>query len=200
MILKYSSETVERAIHELSKLPGIGRKSAQRHVFYLLKCQEDEVKALAQALLDLKSKVKYCSTCFNMTEEDPCPICVAPTRNHSLICIVEEANDIIALEKTGEYNGLYHVLGGVLSPLDGVGPDDLRIKELQRRLNDQITEIIIATNPNTEGEATAFYLAKLIKPMNIKMTRIARGVPVGADLEYADEVTLSRALAGRSEI
>jgi recombination protein RecR len=195
--LKYSSETVERAIHELSKLPGIGHKSAQRHVFYLLKTSSEQVHTLAQALMDLKSKVKYCSICSNITEQDPCPICSNPSRNHSIICIVEEANDIVALEKTGEYNGVYHVLSGVLSPLDGIGPEDLRIKELLLRLDDKIKEVIIATNPNTEGEATAIYLAKLIKPMNIKVTRIARGVPVGADLEYADEVTLSRALAGR---
>jgi recombination protein RecR len=197
--LKYSSETVERAIHELSKLPGIGRKSAQRHVFYLLKISPEEVGSLAQALLDLKSKVRHCSICLNITEQDLCPICSNPSRNHSIICVVEEANDIVALERTGEYNGLYHVLNGVLSPLDGIGPEDLRIKELLTRLNDEVKEVIIATNPNTEGEATAIYLAKLIKPMNIRLTRIARGVPVGADLEYADEVTLSRALAGRVE-
>ena len=195
--MKYLSESVERAIHELSKLPGIGRKSAQRHVFYLLKTSSEQVEMLAQALLDLKTKVRQCSVCFNITERDPCPICSNPSRNHAMICVVEEANDIIALERTGEFAGMYHVLGGVLSPLDGIGPEDLRIKELLTRLNDEIKEVIIATNPNTEGEATAIYLAKLIKPLNIKLTRIARGVPVGADLEYADEVTLSRALAGR---
>jgi recombination protein RecR len=198
--LKYTSESVERAIHELSRLPGIGRKSAQRHVFYLLKRSEDEVKALAQAVLDLKSKVKYCSVCYNITEEDPCSICMSTSRNRSQICVVEEANDIIAVEKTGEFNGLYHVLGGVLSPLDGIGPDDLRIKELLQRLIVEITEVIVATNSNTEGEATAIYLTKLIKPLNIKLTRIAHGIPVGADLEYADEITLSRAFAGRTEL
>jgi recombination protein RecR len=198
--LKYTSESVERAIHELSRLPGIGRKSAQRHVFFLLKRSEDEVKALAQAVLDLKSKVKYCSVCYNITEEDPCSICMSESRNRSQICVVEEAHDIIAVEKTGEFNGLYHVLGGVLSPLDGIGPDDLRMKELLQRLVVEIKEVIVATNSNTEGEATAIYLTKLIKPLNIKLTRIAHGIPVGADLEYADEITLSRAFAGRTEL
>jgi len=195
--LRYSSEAVERAIHELSKLPGIGRKSAQRHVFYLLKVSEEEVNALAQSIIDLKIKVRHCSICFNITEQDPCPFCTSETRNRAIICVVEEANDVVALEKTGEYKGLYHVLGGVLSPLDGIGPDDLHIKELLTRVDEHVKEIIIATNPSTEGEATAIYLSKLLKPFNIKMTRIARGIPVGADLEYADEVTLSRALEGR---
>lgn len=198
--MKYTSESVERAIQEFSRLPGIGRKSAQRHVFFLLKRTEEEVKALAQALMDLKSKVKYCSVCYNFTEEDPCPICTSGSRHRFQICIVEEAHDIIAIEKTGEFNGLYHVLGGVLSPLDGIGPDDLRIRELLQRLNAEVKEIIVATNANTEGEATAIYLTKLIKPLNIKLTRIAHGIPVGADLEYADEITLSRALAGRTEL
>ena len=198
--MKYSSETVERAIHELSKLPGIGRKTAQRHVFYLLKTSEEEVKALAQALLELKSKVRYCSVCYNITEEDPCPICRSESRDRSTICVVEEANDVLALEKTAEYKGLYHVLGGVLSPLDGIGPDDLHIKELLARIDENIKEVIIATNPNTEGEATAIYLSRLLKPLNVKVTRIARGIPMGADLEYADEVTLSRALEGRVTI
>jgi len=197
--MKYSSDTVERAIHELSKLPGIGRKSAQRHVFYMLKASDEEVNELAQSLIDLKNKVRYCSICFNITENDPCQICVSKRRDNSIICVVEEANDIVAFENTGEYKGLYHVLGGVLSPLDGIGPDDLRIKELLARLNENTNEIILATNPNTEGEATAIYLAKLIKPMNIKLTRIARGIPVGADLEYADELTLARALEGRMD-
>ncbi len=197
--MKYSSEAVERAIHELSKLPGVGRKSAQRHVFYLLKVPSEEVQGLAKALTDLKEKVKHCTICFNITEDDPCDICRSERRDKKTLCVVEEANDIIAFEKTGEYKGLYHVLGGVLSPLDGVGPDDLRIKELLARLKDDIQEIIIATNPNTEGEATAIYLAKLIKPMGIKLSRIARGIPVGADLEYADELTLARALEGRMD-
>jgi len=195
--LKYSSDVIERAIHELSKLPGVGRKSAQRHVFYLLKTSEEDVQGLADALVELKQKIRHCSICFNMTETEPCAICSSVTRDNSMICVVEEANDIIALEKTAEYKGLYHVLGGVLSPLDGIGPDDLRIKELLARITDKTQEVIIATNPNTEGEATALYLSKLLNPLNIRTTRIARGIPVGADLEYADEVTLSRALQGR---
>ena len=195
----YSSEAVERAVHELSKLPGVGRKSAQRHVFFLLKAPQEEVEGLARALVELKQKVRHCSVCYNITEADPCHICTSEKRDKSVICVVEEANDIIALEKTGEYKGLYHVLGGVLSPLDGVGPDDLKIKELLSRLSAEISEVIIATNPNTEGEATAIYLSKLIKPMGVKLSRIARGIPVGADLEYADELTLARALEGRME-
>lgn len=198
--MKYSSEAVERAVHELSKLPGVGRKSAQRFVFYLLRISDEEVNTLAQALTELKSKVRYCSICFNITEADPCPICTSDNRDRSIICVVEEANDVLALEKTGEYKGLYHVLGGVLSPLDGIGPDNLKIKELLTRLGEDVKEVIIATNPNTEGEATAIYLSRLIKPMNIKITRIARGIPVGSDLEYADQVTLSRALEGRVTI
>ena len=195
--MKFLSEAVERAIHELGKLPGVGRKSAQRFVFYLLNRSTDEVSALANALLELKNKVGHCSLCYNITEQDPCAICTSPKRDRRLICVVEEANDVLALEKTGAYNGLYHVLSGVLSPLDGIGPEDLRIKELLARLADGVEEVIIATNPSTEGEATAIYLARLIKPLNIKISRIARGIPVGADLEYADEVTLTRALQGR---
>lgn len=195
--MKYSSEAVERAIHELSKLPGIGRKSAQRHVFHLLKSSEEDVQSLAQALLDIKSKVRYCSICFNITEAEPCPVCRNENRDRSTICVVEEANDVVALENTGEYKGLYHVLGGVLSPLDGVGPDDLRVKELLSRLSETVKEVIVATNPNTEGEATAIYLSRLIKPLGIKLTRIARGIPVGAELEYADEITIARALENR---
>lgn len=197
--MKYTSETVEKAIHELSKLPGIGRRSAQRHVFYLLKQSDSQVQQLADALLELKSRVRHCSICFNITEADPCPICASEKRKRSVICVVEEANDVLALENTGEFHGLYHVLGGALSPLDGIGPDDLKIKELLARLTDDVTEIIIATNPDTEGEATALYLAKLVKPLNIKISRIARGIPVGADLEYADEITLARAIEGRLE-
>jgi recombination protein RecR len=196
--VKYASETVEKVIHELSKLPGIGRKTAQRHVFYLLKQPEENIRQLAESILELKSKVIYCSICYNITEDDPCRICASEKRERSVICVVEEASDVLALEKTGEYKGLYHVLGGALSPLDGIGPDDLRLKELLRRLNN-VKEVIIATNPNTEGEATAMYISKLIKPLNIKVSRIARGIPVGADLEYADEITLARALQGRLE-
>ena len=196
--MKYSSDAVEKAIHELSKLPGIGRKSAQRHVFYLLKQSDDDVRQLSESLLELKSKVIHCSTCFNITELDPCRICSSEKRDRSVICVVEEANDVLALEKTGEFRGLYHVLGGALSPLDGIGPDDLHVKELLVRLQN-VNEIIIATNPNTEGEATAIYLSKLIKPIGVKTSRIARGIPVGSDLEYVDEITLARAMEGRLE-
>jgi len=198
--LKYSSDAVERAIHELSKLPGVGRKSAQRHVFYLLKAPAEDVEALAQSILELKTKVRYCSICFNITEQDPCPICSDETRDKSTICVVEEPHDLVAFEKTGEYKGLYHCLGGVLSPLDGIGPDDLHIKELLARIDENVKEIIVATNPSTEGEATALYLTKLLKPLNLKITRIARGIPVGSDLEFADEITLTRALQGRIEL
>jgi len=188
---------MERAITELSKLPGIGRKSAQRLVFYLLKQPRHEIEKLSEAVIAISEKIRFCSLCFNITEEDPCSICKSEKRDKSLICVVEEANDVLALERTGEFRGLYHVLGGALSPLEGVGPEDLHIKELLRRLTDSISEIIIATNPNTEGEATALYLEKLIRPFEIKMTRIARGLPVGSDLEYADDVTLIKALEGR---
>lgn len=198
--MQYLSRSVETAVIELSKLPGIGRKTAQRLVFYLLKTQRPEVEMLAQALLALKDNVQHCSQCFNLTESDPCALCANPKREHGLICVVEEANDVLALENTSEYRGLYHVLGGALSPLDGIGPDDLRIRELLQRLQNSsagVSEVILATNPNTEGEATAIYLLNLIKPLGIKVSRLARGLPVGGDLEFTDEVTLSRALTGR---
>ncbi|MEK7729556.1 MAG: recombination mediator RecR [candidate division KSB1 bacterium] len=195
--MQYLSGTVETAITELSKLPGIGRKTAQRLVFYMMKIPRREVDDLAAALVALKDKVRTCSLCFNLTDSDPCLICANAGRDRNLICVVEEANDVLALEKTGEFRGLYHVLGGVLSPLDGVGPDDLRIRDLMLRLQSGVSEIILATNPNTEGEATAIYLSNLIKPLGLKITRIARGLPVGGDLEFTDEVTLARALSGR---
>lgn len=202
------TETIQKLIDEFSKLPGIGKKTAQRMAFYILKSKKEEAEALAQALLDVKEKVHYCSVCFNITEEDPCDICKDEKRDQSIICVVEEANDVVALEKTNQYKGLFHVLGEVLSPLDGIGPDDLKIKELLLRLKGpkdpalrekQVKEVILATNPNTEGEATAIYIAKLIKPLGIKVTRIARGLPAGGDLEYADQVTLANAIEGRIE-
>jgi recombination protein RecR len=195
--MNYLSNSLQRAIEELSKLPGIGKKSAQRLVFYLLKLPRDEVITLAKSLVDVKDKASYCSVCFNITETNPCAICSNEKRDRSIICVVEEANDVMAFEKTGEYKGLYHVLGGALSPLDGIGPDDLRIKELLSRLTEGVNEVILANNPNVEGEATALYLSKLISPLGIKLTRIARGIPVGTDIEYADEITLTRALEGR---
>lgn len=193
------SDSVERLVEEFCKLPGIGRRTAQRLTFYILKLRRDEALKLSQAILDVKDKVRYCSVCFNITEEDPCNICKDNKRDKSTICIVEEPKDVLALEKTNQYKGLYHVLGGVLSPLDGIGPDDLRVKELITRLKEKIKEVIIATNPNVEGEATAVYLAKLIKPLGIKVTRIARGVPAGGELEYADITTLANAIEGRVE-
>ena len=191
---------MHRAVEELSKLPGIGKKSAQRLVFYLLKIPREEVADLAQSLIEVKDKAAYCSKCFNITESDPCDICTNSAREKNIICVVEEANDVAAFEKTGEYKGLYHVLGGTLSPLDGIGPDDLKIKELMTRLTSNVTEVILANNPNAEGEATALYLTKLIKPSGIKVSRIARGIPVGTDLEYADEITLLKALEGRTSL
>lgn len=195
--MNYLSESVLRAIEEIVKLPGIGRKTAQRVVFHLLKIPKEKVYSLTKAINELKEKVRYCSICFNITEIDPCSICTGPNRNKNVICVVEEANDILAFEKMGSYRGVYHVLGGSLSPLDGIGPDDLRVKELIRRLDHETEEIIIATNPNAEGEATALYLSRLIGPLRIKVSRIAKGLPVGTDLEYADEITLSQALDGR---
>jgi recombination protein RecR len=193
----YSSHAVEAAIDALAKLPGLGRKSAQRLVFFLLKIPRPEVEALAAALVALKEKVRSCSSCFNITETDPCPICANPRRERRMLCVVEEANDVLALENTGEYRGLYHVLGGALSPLDGIGPDNLRVRELVARLQSGIDEVILATNPTVEGEATAIYLANLIRPLGPRLSRIARGIPVGGDLEYTDEITLTRALEGR---
>ncbi|MGB8657064.1 MAG: recombination mediator RecR [Candidatus Zixiibacteriota bacterium] len=193
-------ESIEKLIEEFSKFPGIGKKTAQRMAFFVLKQRNEEAEAMAQAILDVKSKVHYCSVCFNITEEDPCSLCRDEKRDRSMICVVEEANDVVPLEKTSQFRGLYHVLGGVLSPLDGVGPDELKIKELLSRLKGkEVKEVIIATNPSTEGEATAIYLSKLIKPLGIKVTRIARGLPAGGDLEYADQATLANALEGRVE-
>lgn len=194
-----SSATVERLVTLLGKLPGIGAKSAGRLAFHILKMTNQEANDLADTIRAVKEKVGHCEICFNISEGSPCHICKNPKRDHSLICVVEEALDVPALEKVDQLRGLYHVLGGRLSPLDGIGPDDLRIKELIARINDEIKEVIIATNPNVEGEATASYLAKLLKPLGVIVTRIARGIPVGADLEYADAVTLSRALEGRRE-
>ncbi len=198
--MKYFSASVERAVNELSKLPGIGRKTAQRLVFYLMKLSRRDVEELTSALIELKDKAIYCSTCFNITETDPCAICSDERRDRSVICVVEEANDVLAFERTGEYSGLYHVLGGALSPLDGIGPDDLKIKELIQRIDNSVNEIILATNSDTEGEATALYLAKLIGSFGIRISRIARGLPVGTDIEYADELTLTRAIEGRSTL
>jgi recombination protein RecR len=194
-----SAASVERLANRLARLPGIGRKSAARIAFHILKLSKEEAFELADTIREVKEKVGFCSICFNISETDPCQICNDPRRTKETICVVEETADAAAIDKVEGYNGQFHILGGRLSPLDGIGPDDLRIRELLSRLNDDVREIVIATNPNVEGEATAIYLAKLIKPMGIRVTRIARGLPVGSDLEYADSATLSRALDGRQE-
>ena len=195
-----SLKSLEELVEKLSKFPGIGRKTAQRMAFYILNLPKEEVVSLAGVIRGVKEKVRFCSVCFNLTEEDPCPICTDPQRDSTTICVVEEANDVLSIDQTQGYNGLYHVLGGVISPLDGVGPEELRIKELRERLKKGIKEVIIATNPTTEGEATALYLSKIIKPLEIKTTRIARGIPIGGELEYTDKVTLSKAIEGRMEM
>jgi recombination protein RecR len=193
----YTSDSLEQLIEEFAQFPGIGRKSAQRLAMYILKLSKEDVRNIATVLVNVKEKVKYCSSCWNFTEEDPCGICSSPKRDRNTICVVEEPNDVIAVEKTNEYKGLYHVLGGSLSPLDGIGPEELKIKELLGRMTGELHEIILALNPNIEGEATTIYLSRLMKPFGVKITRLARGIPVGSDLEYADEATLTRALEGR---
>jgi recombination protein RecR len=192
---------VARLIEALQRLPGIGPKTAQRLAFHLLKQPTASVQDLAEALVDVKARVVHCSRCFNVTDADPCGICDDPARDSGLLCVVEEPNDLMAMERTGEYRGRYHVLLGALSPLDGIGPDELKVRELLARLEaNHVREVILATNPNVEGDATALYLSKLLRPLGLRITRIARGLPVGGDLEYADEVTLSRALEGRREM
>ena len=192
---------LDRLIEALRRLPGIGPKTAQRLAFHLLKQPVAQVRDLADALVDVKARVLHCSRCFNVTDADPCRICADPRRDGALLCVVEEPNDLMAMERTGEYRGRYHVLLGALSPLDGIGPDELKVRELLTRLEtDPVSEVILATNPNVEGDATAIYLAKLLRPLDLRVTRIARGLPVGGDLEYADEVTLTRALEGRREM
>jgi len=192
---------VARLIEALQRLPGIGPKTAQRLTFHLLKQPPAAVRDLADALVDVKTRIVHCSRCFNVTDEDPCRICHDPGRDAGLLCVVEEPNDLMAMERTGEYRGCYHVLLGALSPLDGIGPDEIKVRELLARAEaNHVREVILATNPNVEGDATALYLAKLLRPLGLHVTRIARGLPVGGDLEYADEVTLGRALTGRREM
>jgi recombination protein RecR len=194
----YTAESIEQLAEQFAQLPGIGRKTAQRLALYVLKMSRDEVVTMAKALVNVKDKVRYCTICSNITETDPCAICSNTKRERSFICVVEEPHDVLAIEKTNEFKGLYHVLGGALSPLDGIGPDELKIKELLQRISTStIEEIILALNPNVEGETTTLYLSRLLKPLGIKVTRIARGLPVGSDLEFADEATLSRAFEGR---
>ena len=196
-----AAEPVSRLIEELGKLPGIGPKSAARLAYYLLRMPEAEARALAEAIIAVKDKTVLCSSCQNITDSDPCTICTSEERNHSIICVVKEPLDILALERTGRYKGLYHVLHGVLSPMDGIGPEDLKIKELLERIKTgSVKEVILATNPNLEGEATAMYIQKLLSPLGPRLTRLGRGLPVGGDLEYADEVTLTYALESRQEM
>jgi len=195
-----TASAVDKLIQELNKLPGIGPKSAQRLTYYLLRAPEEQARLLAEAILSVKQKVTLCSVCFNVTESDPCLICRSNQRNPSKICIVEQPQDILALEHTRIYNGLYHVLHGAISPTEGVGTGDIKINELMKRLQDgSVNEVILATNPNLEGEQTAMYLNKLISPLGIQVTRLARGLPFGTELEYADDVTLTRAVEGRQE-
>lgn len=197
----YTSQSLEAVIEHLSRLPTIGRKTAQRIALYLLKQPREEVAGMANALVGMKDNVRYCSVCQNITENDPCAICSSGRRDESIICVVEEPSDVLAIEKTNDYRGLYHVLGGVINPLDGIGPEDLKIRELLARLNGEaVREIILALNPNVEGEMTTLYLAKLIKPLGVTVTRIARGVPLGSALEFVDDATISRAIEGRVDV
>lgn len=195
------TQPVQALIDELGRLPGIGPKSAQRLAFHLLKTSGDEARRLADAIIDAKARVRFCTRCFNVADGELCPICADERREVGVLCVVEESRDIVAIERTGEYRGRYHVLLGAINPLEGVGPEQLKIRELLVRLEpEQITEVIVCTNPNTEGEVTAMYLARLLKPLGVRITRIASGLPVGGDLEYADELTLGRALEGRREL
>ncbi len=200
MFPQATAEPVARLIEEFNKLPGIGPKTAQRLTYHLLRAPTEQSQALAEALIRMKERTVFCSVCFNITELDPCAICQDPQRDRSVLCVVEEPLDVLALERTRVYAGLYHVLHGAISPVEGIGPEDLRIRELLARLErEAVTEVVLATNPNLEGEATALYLQRLLRPLGRRVTRLARGLPVGGDLEYADEVTLRRALEGRGE-
>jgi recombination protein RecR len=197
----YYAPPVAKLIEEFEKLPGIGHKTAQRLAFHVLNLPAEKVENLANSIRNAKLKTHYCSICSNLTETDPCPICSSTNRDHGIICVVEDPKDVVAMERIREFKGLYHVLQGVISPMEGIGPEDIRIKELLNRIRQGgIREIILATNPDVEGEATAMYISKLLKPIGIRITRIAYGIPVGGDLEYADEITLAKALEGRREL
>ncbi len=199
--MQVAPEPVARLIEEFRRLPGIGPKTASRLTFFLLRAPTEQAVSLAEALRQLRERITFCSTCFNITEESPCPVCRDEKRDSSLICVVEEPLDVLAIERTREYRGLYHVLHGVISPMEGIGPEDLRIRELLNRLQaGSVKEVILATNPSLEGEATAMYLHRQLAPLGVQVTRLARGLPVGGDLEYADVITLSRALEGRREM
>lgn len=199
--MKYYAKSLTNLINQLSRLPGIGGKTAQRLAFFILSMEDKDAFAIAEAITEAKRSMKYCSVCGNLTDVDPCSYCSDEVRNRHVICVVESPRDLAAMERIREYKGLYHVLNGAISPMDGIGPEDINLKSLILRLQqNDITELILATNPNIEGEATAMYISRLVKPSGIKVTRIAHGIPVGGDLEYADEVTLSKALEGRREL
>ncbi len=193
--------SIARLLAELERLPGVGPKSAQRIAYHILRADEDSARRLSEAVLEVKRTIRFCSRCFNLSEGELCAVCADPARDLTQVCVVEEPRDVVAIERTGEYSGLYHVLQGAISPIDGVGPEQLRIRELLDRVSEgALIEVVVATNPNVEGETTALYLARLLKPLGMRVTRIASGLPVGGDLEYADEVTLGRALEARREI
>lgn len=193
----FTSDSFNQLIEEFAQLPGIGRKSAQRLAMYILKLPKEEVESIASALVNVKERMRYCTSCWNFTEQDPCNICANPKRDSRTICVVEDPTDVLAIEKTNDYKGQYHVLGAALSPLEGIGPEDLKVKELLHRVKPELREIILAINPTIEGEATMIYLTRLLKPLGVSVTRLARGIPIGTDLEFADEATISRALEGR---
>jgi len=209
--MHFTSETVESLVDQFARLPGIGRKTARRLSAFILKLPKSEVEQMAKALIAVKEKVIFCSECYNVTDFDPCPICASPKRNHEIICVVEEPNDVMAIERTNGFNGIYHVLGGAISPLDGIGPEDLRIRELIARVSGNVAspkpdsstkvlEIILAVNPSVEGDTTAYYISQLVAPFEVKVTRLAQGIAIGSDLEFTDEATLTRALEGRVNV
>jgi len=199
--MSYYSPSIEKLIESFEKLPSIGHKTAARLAFHILEQSKEQTQEFIDSIINAKTNLKYCSTCYNITDTDPCPICANEKRDGAKICVVEDVRDVIAMEKTHEYKGKYHILHGAISPMNGIGPDDIRIKELITRLGtEKIEELILATNPRVEGEATAMYISKLVKPLGIKVTRIAHGIPVGGDLEYADEITLIKAMEGRVEL
>lgn len=199
--MSYYSPSIEKLIESFERLPSIGHKTAVRLAFHMLDLSKEETDEFINSIINAKEKLKYCSNCYNISDTDPCPICSSPKRDNSIICVVEDVRDVMAMERTHEFKGVYHVLHGTISPMNGIGPEDIKIKELLNRIaNNDIKEIIIATNPRVEGEATAIYISKIVKPLGVKVTRIAHGIPVGGDLEYTDEVTLSKALEGRREL
>ena len=198
--MSYYSPSIEKLIESFERLPSIGHKTAARLAFYILNSSEEETNEFINSIKNAKANLKYCSKCYNISDTDPCTICANPKRDENVICVVEDVRDIIAIERTHEYKGVYHVLHGSISPMNGIGPDDIKIKGLLARINTETKEVTIATNPRVEGEATAMYISKLLKPLGVKTTRIAHGIPIGGDLEYTDEITLSKALEGRREL